>query len=229
MSGTHEHFCTAGYVQHEVLMHTCNIFYFHTRFKCFLYSLASFLPCMKCKREKEKRFFIKEICIWYSNSKTSGWNVLFHELIKKIYAKYFKTIFRVNQTLTHFPLRHAFNFVSIDMSILHIHMIVLLLYDTAVVSRNKLFAWNSRVCDTCGSNIVGVPGEDDTFFWPGHTRPASAQIASKGCMKPLPCVLVVMWSWLTVNRLDDKTTLEKILVPERPAVPGFPAAFVSES
>ena len=45
LSGTLErllNFCTAGYVQHEVIMHTCNIFYFHMRFKCFLYSLASF-------------------------------------------------------------------------------------------------------------------------------------------------------------------------------------------
>lgn len=99
-----------------------------------------FLPRMKCKREKKKRFFIKDICIWYSNSKTSGGNVLFDDLIQKIYAKYFKTIFRVNQRLIHFPLRHAFNFVSLDMSRIHIHMIVLLLYDTAVLFRNKLFA-----------------------------------------------------------------------------------------
>lgn len=26
-----------------------------------------FLPCMKCKREKKELFFIKDICIWYSD------------------------------------------------------------------------------------------------------------------------------------------------------------------
>lgn len=62
MSGTLEHLtlCTAGYVQHEEIMHTCNILYFHMRFKCFLYIRTSFfLPRMKCKREggeKKKGF-----------------------------------------------------------------------------------------------------------------------------------------------------------------------------
>ena len=37
---------------------------------------------MKCKREKKEMFFIKDICIWYSDSKTSGRNVMFHNLIK---------------------------------------------------------------------------------------------------------------------------------------------------
>lgn len=59
MSGTLEDFCTAGYVQHEVIMHTCNIFYFHMRFKCFLYSLASFSSLHEMQEREEKMFFIK--------------------------------------------------------------------------------------------------------------------------------------------------------------------------
>lgn len=57
MSGTLEDFCTAGYVQHEVIMHTCNIFYFHMRFKCFLYSLASFFFLAWNARERRKKCF----------------------------------------------------------------------------------------------------------------------------------------------------------------------------
>lgn len=44
--------------KHEEIMHTCNIFYFHMRFKCFLYSQTSFfLPCMRCKRQEGKKCF----------------------------------------------------------------------------------------------------------------------------------------------------------------------------
>lgn len=35
------------------------------------------------ERGGEKMFFIKYICIWYSNSKTSGQNIMFHNLIYK--------------------------------------------------------------------------------------------------------------------------------------------------
>lgn len=55
----HLNFCTAGYVQHEVIMHTCNIFYFHMRFKCFFYSLASFFFLAWNARERRKNVFHK--------------------------------------------------------------------------------------------------------------------------------------------------------------------------
>lgn len=64
MSGTLEHrlnFCTAGYVQHGVIMHTCNIFYFHIRFKWFLYSLASFFFLAWNARERRKTCFSQRI------------------------------------------------------------------------------------------------------------------------------------------------------------------------
>lgn len=91
-------------------------------------------------------FCIQYICIRYSpvvkwtNGQPLSFRILFTKLCQ-VFKCYFLS--KIQWKIIHLflILRHTFTFVSMNMSIIHSQMIVLLLYDTAVWFINKLLAW----------------------------------------------------------------------------------------